>query len=153
MQAVLATKSGGDEGNWRVFVEVSAYFAVVVIIMLVTVCVGLGAIIFDFWAWQFQFGYQSRKRSCADTRAANMWAWIGGGGGRRPVVLEVIHNQARSCRVLGSIVTSDSAFVGGFSPLAATNTRNHDGTEPLGQVLCLLWKAGGRMRCFSFSKS
>ncbi|KAH0826841.1 hypothetical protein AYO21_04052 [Fonsecaea monophora] len=62
MQVVLAAKSD-DEGSWRVFEEVSAWFAVVAIIVLVVVFVGLGAIVVGIWVLQFHFGYRSWKRT------------------------------------------------------------------------------------------
>jgi hypothetical protein len=89
MQVVLAAKSGDDEWSWRVFGDVSAWFAVLVVIVIVAVVVGLGAIMIGIWAWQFQFGYQSWKRSRVDIGAANnMETGTGGGGGRDQVVLE-----------------------------------------------------------------
>ena len=79
MQVVLAAKSGDDQGSWRVFGEVSAWFAVVVIIVIAVVFVGLGAVMVGIWAWQFRFGYRSRKRNRADIVAANMKTGTGGG--------------------------------------------------------------------------
>jgi len=92
MQVVLAAKSGDDEGSWRVFGEVSAWFAVLVIVSLVIVFVCLGAAMFGIWAWQFQFGYRSWKRSRAVIGAANIEIGAGGGEDRRPAV--AIHNRA-----------------------------------------------------------
>jgi len=91
MQVVLAVKSGEGEGSWRVFGDVSAWFAVLVIVLLVVISLSLGAAMFGIWAWQFQFGYQSWKRSRAAIGVANIETGTGGGEDMRPV--EAIHNR------------------------------------------------------------
>ncbi|KAK1976080.1 hypothetical protein LZ30DRAFT_735621 [Colletotrichum cereale] len=70
MQVVLAAKPGDDGGGWRVFAEVSAWFAVTVIVVVTAVFVGLALMGFGVWLWQFQFGYRSWRRSRAAIREA-----------------------------------------------------------------------------------
>ncbi|KAI1118688.1 hypothetical protein F5Y14DRAFT_399401 [Nemania sp. NC0429] len=84
MQVVLAAKSGSVEGSWRVFGDVSAWFAVLVIIVIVTVFLGLGVVIVGIWAWQFHFGYRSWKRSRTHIGLAK--TETGDGGGEKQAV-------------------------------------------------------------------
>ncbi|KZL80791.1 hypothetical protein CI238_01813 [Colletotrichum incanum] len=77
MQVVLAAKSD-NEGRWRVFTEVSAWFAVMVIVVVVAIFVGLALVGFSVWLWQFKFGYRSWRKSRADSKEAKIGNCRGG---------------------------------------------------------------------------